>query len=128
MKSISSSFRLLVILCLRRLLEANLQLLDLVQREADVSIICALKGFSFWHSFPLIKHYLQGAAASSVNEARLIVEEMVVKLILIRRFTRMRSLSIILSIANFLLSILYINGVDLGIGFWHFLVKKFVAG
>ncbi|HOF46342.1 MAG TPA: carboxynorspermidine decarboxylase, partial [Bacteroidales bacterium] len=57
-------------------LEANLQLLDLVQREADVSIICALKGFSFWHSFPLIKHYLQGAAASSVNEARLIVEEM----------------------------------------------------
>ena len=74
-------------------LEANLQLLDLVQREADVSIICALKVF-FWHSFPLIKHYLR-AAASSVNEARLI-GRWVVKLILIRRL-RMRSLSIIIS-------------------------------
>ena len=28
-------------------LEANLQLLDLVQQEAGVSIICALKGFAF---------------------------------------------------------------------------------
>lgn len=57
-------------------LEANLQLLHLVQKEADVSIICALKGFSFWNSFPLVKQYLKGATASSVNEARLIVEEM----------------------------------------------------
>lgn len=57
-------------------LEANLQLLDLVQQSAGVSIICALKGFSFWHSFPLIKHYLRGATASSLNEARLISEEM----------------------------------------------------
>ena len=37
-------------------LEANLQLLDLVQREADVSIICALKGFAFWHSFPMDRY------------------------------------------------------------------------
>ena len=57
-------------------LEANLQLLDLVQKEADVSIICALKGMSFWRSFPLIKSYLAGATASSLNEARLISEEM----------------------------------------------------
>jgi len=57
-------------------LEANLQLLDLVQREAGVSIICALKGFAFWRSFPLIRQYLSGAAASSLNEAQLIVEEM----------------------------------------------------
>ncbi len=57
-------------------LEANLQLLDLVQKEAGVSIICALKGMSFWHSFPLIKNYLAGATASSLNEARLISEEM----------------------------------------------------
>lgn len=57
-------------------LEANLQLLHLVQQEAGVSIICALKGFSFWQSFPLVRQYLQGAAASSVNEARLIAEEM----------------------------------------------------
>jgi carboxynorspermidine decarboxylase len=57
-------------------LEANLQLLNLVQEEAGVSIICALKGFSFWHSFPLIRAYLAGATASSLNEARLIVDEM----------------------------------------------------
>jgi len=57
-------------------LEANLQLLDLVQKEANVSIICALKGFSFWRSFPLIRQYLSGATASSLNEAQLIVEEM----------------------------------------------------
>jgi carboxynorspermidine decarboxylase len=57
-------------------LEANLQLLDLVQKEAGVSIICALKGFAFWRSFPLIRQYLSGATASSLNEAQLIVEEM----------------------------------------------------
>ena len=57
-------------------LEANLQLLNLGQQEAGVSIICALKGMSFWHSFPLIKHYLAGATASSLNEAQLISEEM----------------------------------------------------
>jgi carboxynorspermidine decarboxylase len=57
-------------------LEANLQLLDLVQKEAGVSIICALKGFAFWRSFPLIRQYLKGATASSLNEAQLIVEEM----------------------------------------------------
>ena len=55
---------------------ANLQLLNLVQQEADVSIICALKGYSFWHSFPLVKQYLAGATASSLHEARLISEEM----------------------------------------------------
>ena len=57
-------------------LEANLQLLNLVQQEANVSIICALKGYSFWHSFPLVKQYLAGATASSLHEARLISEEM----------------------------------------------------
>ena len=55
---------------------ANLQLLDLVQKEAGVKIICALKGYAFWPSFPLIAEYLGGATASSVNEARLIAEEM----------------------------------------------------
>ena len=57
-------------------LEANLQLLNLVQQEAGVSIICALKGFSFWHSFPMVHSYLKGATASSLNEARLISEMM----------------------------------------------------
>ncbi len=58
------------------LLEINLQILDMVQREAGVDIICALKGFAFWDGFPLIKKYLRGGTASSLNEARLIFEEM----------------------------------------------------
>ena len=57
-------------------LEANLQLLNIVQQAAGVSIICALKGFAFWYSFPMIGHYLKGATASSLNEAKLISEQM----------------------------------------------------
>jgi carboxynorspermidine decarboxylase len=57
----------------------NLMLLQEVQERAGVSIILALKGFSFWRVFPTIKNYLKGATASSLNEARLIVEEMGVK-------------------------------------------------
>ncbi len=58
------------------LLINNLTLLQRVQREANVEIICALKGFSFYHVFPLIRQYLAGATASSLNEARLAFEEM----------------------------------------------------
>jgi carboxynorspermidine decarboxylase len=57
-------------------LEINLQILNLVQQEADVQLICALKGFAFWYEFPLVRQYLSGATASSLNEARLIAEEM----------------------------------------------------
>lgn len=58
------------------LLRINLEILNLVQQEADVEIICALKGYAMWSTFPLIKHYLSGATASSLHEARLIYEEM----------------------------------------------------
>ncbi|MFW5707562.1 MAG: carboxynorspermidine decarboxylase [Bacteroidota bacterium] len=58
------------------LLRINLEILDLVQKEAGVEIICALKGYAMWSTFPLIKKYLSGATASSLNEARLIFEEM----------------------------------------------------
>ncbi|MHA8049964.1 carboxynorspermidine decarboxylase [Aquirufa sp. ROCK-SH2] len=54
----------------------NLELLKRVQDEAGIEIICALKGFSFYHEFPLVRKYLAGATASSLHEARLIVEEM----------------------------------------------------
>lgn len=57
-------------------LRINLQILNLVQKEAGVKIICALKGFSFWYAFSLVSEYLSGATASSLNEARLIVDEM----------------------------------------------------
>jgi carboxynorspermidine decarboxylase len=58
------------------LLKINLEILNLVQEEAGVEIICALKGYAMWSTFPLIKQYLSGATASSLNEARLIYEEM----------------------------------------------------
>lgn len=57
-------------------LRINLEILKLVRQEADVKIICALKGFAFWHAFPMVGSYLDGATASSLNEARLIAEEM----------------------------------------------------
>jgi carboxynorspermidine decarboxylase len=59
-----------------RSLEINLQILNLIQQETGVKIICALKGFAFWHEFSMVGHYLSGATASSLNEARLIAEEM----------------------------------------------------
>ncbi len=58
------------------LLLNNLKLLQRVQHEAGVEIICALKGFSFYHVFPTVKNYLSGATASSLHEARLAFEEM----------------------------------------------------
>lgn len=61
------------------LLVANLALLKRVQEEAGIEIICALKGFSFYHEFPLVKQYLAGATASSLHEARLAFEEMGVR-------------------------------------------------
>jgi len=61
------------------LLLANLALLKRVQQEAGIEIICALKGFSFYHEFPLVKQYLVGATASSLHEARLAFEEMGVR-------------------------------------------------
>ena len=57
-------------------LRHNMEILDDIQKRGNVKIICALKGYSFWRSFPLIAEYLAGATASSLNEARLAKEEM----------------------------------------------------
>ena len=59
-----------------RLLRRNLEILKRVQDESGVSIICALKGFSFFSSFDLVRQYLKGATASSLNESKLCFEEM----------------------------------------------------
>ena len=61
------------------LLISNLKLLASVRKKAGIEIICALKGFSFYHEFPLVKQYLDGSTASSLHEARLAFEEMHVK-------------------------------------------------
>lgn len=57
-------------------LEKNLRLIDQVQKQTGVKVILALKGFANWPLFPLIHQYLHGATASSLNEAKLIFEEM----------------------------------------------------
>ncbi len=59
-----------------KLLRKNLELLKWVQEESGAEIILALKGFSMYKTFPMVKQYLAGATASSLNEARLIFEEM----------------------------------------------------
>ncbi len=61
------------------LLRKNLELIASVQQAAGVEIILALKGFSMWSVFPFVKKYLSGATASSLDEARLIFEEMACK-------------------------------------------------
>lgn len=57
------------------LLVKNLEILDKVQRESGCEIIMALKGFAMFSVFPIIKKYLKGTAASSLDEARLGFEE-----------------------------------------------------
>jgi carboxynorspermidine decarboxylase len=59
-----------------KLLRKNLELINRVQREAGIEIILAFKGFAMWSAFPLVRQYLKGATASSLNEARLCFEEM----------------------------------------------------
>jgi carboxynorspermidine decarboxylase len=59
-----------------KLLRKNLELIDRVQKEAGIEIILAFKGFAMWSAFPLVRQYLKGATASSLNEARLCFEEM----------------------------------------------------
>jgi carboxynorspermidine decarboxylase len=56
-------------------LESNLKRLDEVQLRTGCKILLALKGFAMFSAFPLIRRYLHGAAASSLNEARLAAEE-----------------------------------------------------
>ena len=60
-------------------LRANLELIENVKSAAGVDIIPAFKGFSMWSVFPIVREYVSGASASSLNEARLCYEEMKTK-------------------------------------------------
>jgi carboxynorspermidine decarboxylase len=60
-------------------LRQNLEVIARVQREADVQIILAFKGFAMWSAFPIVREYVHGATASSLHEARLCFEEMKAK-------------------------------------------------
>lgn len=56
-------------------LRKNLTVLGRVQRESEATIILALKAFAQWSAFPIIREFLPGATASSLNEARLAREQ-----------------------------------------------------
>ncbi len=56
-------------------LEKNLRILKDVQEKTGAKILMALKSFSMFSFFPLIRKYLPGSEASSVFEARLGTEE-----------------------------------------------------
>ena len=58
------------------LLKENLTVIDKVRKESGVEIIVALKANATWDIFPLLRQYSDGATASSLNEARLVYEEM----------------------------------------------------
>ena len=53
----------------------NLSLIKHVSDESGTEVILAFKGFAMWGVFPIIREYISGAAASSVDEARLCFEE-----------------------------------------------------
>ena len=53
----------------------NLSLIKHVAAESGAEIILAFKGFAMWCVFPILREYISGAAASSVDEARLCFEE-----------------------------------------------------
>ena len=57
------------------ILESNLRVLSGVSTKTGCKILLALKGFAMWSTFPLIKKYLQGVCASSLNESKLGKEE-----------------------------------------------------
>ena len=57
-------------------LRKNLQVIKQVSERAGVEIILAFKGFSMWSAFPVVREYVSGATASSINELKLCNEEM----------------------------------------------------
>ena len=63
----------------KEMLDLNLTTIDKVRREAGVEVIVALKANATWHIFPELKAHSDGATASSLAEARLVVEYMGVK-------------------------------------------------
>lgn len=57
------------------LLKKNVELLGQVQAAAGCKVLLALKGFSMFSTFPLVKQYLSGCCASGLHEALLARKE-----------------------------------------------------
>jgi len=53
----------------------NLSLINRISIESGIEIILAFKGFAMWGVFPILREYISGAAASSLDEARLCFDE-----------------------------------------------------
>jgi carboxynorspermidine decarboxylase len=75
MNEILSSIPTPIYICEEKKLINNLEILKSVKERTGCKIILALKAFSMFSVFPLIKKYIDGTAASSLNEARLSFEE-----------------------------------------------------
>ena len=59
-----------------KLFRENLALIKNVSEKSGAEIILAFKAFAMWGVFDIFKEYFSGAAASSINEARLCYEEL----------------------------------------------------
>ena len=57
----------------------NMEQFNFIEKASGGSVLCALKGFSMWSVFPDMKSYISGGTASSLNEAKLIHDEMGLK-------------------------------------------------
>ena len=57
-------------------LRRNLEILKEIKIRGNCKIVLALKGFSLFHTFPLIRQYLDGCCASGLWEAQLAQDEM----------------------------------------------------
>ena len=57
------------------LLKKNLELLAHVQKESGAKVLLALKGFSMFSTFDLVRQYLSGCCASGLHEALLARQE-----------------------------------------------------
>ena len=53
------------------LLKRNLEILKDIKDRAGIKILVALKAYSLWHTFDLIRKYLDGCCASGLYEAKL---------------------------------------------------------
>jgi len=60
-------------------IKQNLEVVQKVKDNAGVDIILAFKGFAMWSVFPMMRNYISGATASSLNEVKLCHEEMKTK-------------------------------------------------
>ena len=63
----------------QEMLRSNFAVIDRVRHEAEVEIIVALKANATWHLFSQFANHSDGATASSLSEARLVVEYMGIK-------------------------------------------------